>query len=62
MHRVTLAAILLMLPGCQITAERVPLMPLPEGGDPLPYNDVVQRARSQAAAMRPMTSGTDRQK
>jgi hypothetical protein len=50
MHRVTSAAFLLMLAGCQITAERVPLMPLPEGGDPLPYTDVVQRARSQAAA------------
>jgi hypothetical protein len=47
LHRV---AFLFMLTGCQVAAERVAVMPLPEEGDALSYADVVQRARFQATA------------
>jgi len=50
MYRLRCLALLLLLAGCQVTAERVAVMPLPEGGEPLAYADVVQRARFQAAA------------
>jgi hypothetical protein len=38
------------LAGCQLTAEPLPLRPLPEEGQPIPYADLVRRARLQAAA------------
>ena len=49
MRRVLLAG-LLFLPftGCQLPPERLPLMPLPEDGPPLPYGELVNRARAQA--------------
>lgn len=49
MHRLRCAALLLLV-GCQVAPEKVAVMPLPEGGEPLAYADVVQRARSQASA------------
>jgi hypothetical protein len=49
--RRTLAAVFLLTAfGCALPPERLPVMPLPEDGQPLPYADVVQRARLQAAA------------
>jgi hypothetical protein len=47
LHRV---AFLFMLTGCQVTAERVAVMPLPEEGAALSYADVLQRARFQATS------------
>jgi hypothetical protein len=49
---------LLFLPGlvlafftsCQLPPERLPLMPLPEDGPPLPFADAMTRARAQAMA------------
>lgn len=49
MSRVCLTAFfLLVFAGCQVPPERLPLMPLPEDGPPLPYADAVARARAQA--------------
>lgn len=39
---------LLLLTGCQMPPERLPLMPLPEEGAPLSFADLVARARAQA--------------
>ncbi len=50
MRRTSWLVCLLFLAGCQVPTERVPIMPLPEGGEPAPYLDIVQRARFQAAA------------
>jgi hypothetical protein len=50
MHRTVAAMILLTALGCAMPPERLPVMPLPEDGQALPYSDVVQRARMQAAA------------
>lgn len=36
--------------GCQLPPERLPVKPLPEDGPPLPYADLVLRARLQATA------------
>lgn len=36
--------------GCQLPAERLGVKPLPEDGQPLPYADMLQRARLQANA------------
>ena len=36
--------------GCQLPPERLPIKPLPEDSVPLPYADVVARARVQASA------------
>ena len=41
---------LVLLAGCQLPAERLPLMPLPEDGPPLTYAEAVARARAQAMA------------
>lgn len=41
-----LAAVL----GCQLPAERTPLRPLPEDSPPLPYSELLTRARAQASA------------
>lgn len=43
---VALAAVL----GCQLPAERTPLKPLPEDSPPVPYSELLTRARSQASA------------
>jgi len=40
----------LLITGCQVAAERVQIMPLPEAGQPVPFPDLAQRARLQAAA------------
>jgi hypothetical protein len=40
----------LCLAGCQVPAERLPLMPVAEDGQPQKYADVLARARAQAAA------------
>ncbi len=39
---------LLVVSGCQLPAERLPLKPLPEDGPPLPYAELLTRARLQA--------------
>jgi len=50
MHRARWAVLLLLLAGCQAPPERVPVMPLPQEGEPVSYADLLQRARFQAAA------------
>jgi hypothetical protein len=49
MHRTVAAFAFLTVLGCALPPERLPVMPLPEDGQPLPYGDIVQRARLQAA-------------
>ena len=41
-------ALLLSLSACQLPPERVPLQRLPENGPPLPYAELLTRARAQA--------------
>jgi predicted nucleic acid-binding Zn-ribbon protein len=41
---------LLLLSGCVAPVERVPLQPLPENGQVLPYPELLTRARAQATA------------
>jgi predicted nucleic acid-binding Zn-ribbon protein len=41
---------LLLLAGCVAPVERVPLQPLPETGQVLPYPELLTRARAQATA------------
>ncbi|HEY7426685.1 MAG TPA: hypothetical protein VH682_20790 [Gemmataceae bacterium] len=41
---------LLLLAGCVAPVERVPLQPLPENGQVLPYPELLTRARAQATA------------
>lgn len=49
MHRARyLGFILFLLAGCQLPAERLPLRLLPEDGPPLPYAELLTRARMQA--------------
>ena len=51
MNRARITALLfVILVGCQLPPERVPLKPLPENGPPQPYLDLVNRARAQATA------------
>ena len=51
MKDVLLPAIaLLLLAGCVAPVERVPLQPLPETGQALPYPELLTRARAQATA------------
>lgn len=50
MKRVLLPAMALLLAGCVAPAERVPLQPLPENGQVLPYPELLTRARAQANA------------
>jgi hypothetical protein len=45
-----LGSLLLALPSCVLPAERMPLRLLPEDGPPLPYAELLTRARLQAAA------------
>ena len=49
MKRILLAASLLLpLCACQLPPERTPLPRLPENGPPLPYAELLTRARAQA--------------
>jgi len=49
MKRILLAAsFLLPLCACQLPPERAPLQRLPENGPPLPYAELLTRARAQA--------------
>jgi hypothetical protein len=50
MRRFWLLALFLPLAGCTLPAERVPLQPLPENGQALPYPDLLTRIRAQARA------------
>ena len=43
-------AMVLILAGCHLPPEQLPLMPLPEDGPPLSYAETLARARSQAMA------------
>jgi hypothetical protein len=45
-----MGGMLLALAGCQLPAEKVALMPLPETVTPQPYAGLVSRARAQAGA------------
>jgi hypothetical protein len=49
MKRVLMAGCLVLFLGsCQVPPERVPLQRLPENGPPLPYAELLTRARGQA--------------
>jgi hypothetical protein len=49
MHRSLLVGFLsLIVASCQLPAERVPLRPLPDDAAPLPYAELLTRARVQA--------------
>jgi hypothetical protein len=49
MHRTLASGLLLIaLASCQLPAERVPLRPLAEEGPPVPYAELLTRARLQA--------------
>jgi hypothetical protein len=49
MHRVLFSGLLLIaFAGCQLPAERVPLRPLPDDAGPIPYAELLTRARVQA--------------
>lgn len=50
MRHVASASLFLLLLGCTLPPERVPLRPLPDDGTPLTYSDLIQRARLQASA------------
>lgn len=50
MKRILLSAMILMVLGCTVPAERVPLQPLPENGQVLPYAELLTRVRAQANA------------
>jgi hypothetical protein len=43
------ALVLVPLSACQLPPERAPLPPLPEDGPPLPYAQLLTRARTQAS-------------
>src|SRR5262245_23711646 len=49
MYRVLFSGLLLIaFAGCQLPAERVPLRPLPDEAGPIPYAELLTRARVQA--------------
>ena len=48
MTRILMGASLLLALGCAMPAERVPLRPLPENGQVLPYAELLTRVRAQA--------------
>jgi hypothetical protein len=48
MTRVLLSGSFLLLLGCNVPPERVPLRPLPENGQVLPYAELLTRIRAQA--------------
>jgi hypothetical protein len=43
-----LGCVLFIIASCQVPPERVPLQRLPENGPPLPYAELLTRARAQA--------------
>jgi hypothetical protein len=45
-----LAGCVLVLAGCQAPADRVPLQRLPDNGPPVPYAELLTRARVQATS------------
>jgi len=47
---VFVSSLLLVAAGCQLPADRMPLKPLAEDGPPLPFAELLTRARFQAAA------------
>jgi predicted nucleic acid-binding Zn-ribbon protein len=48
MTRILLSGTLLLMLGCAMPPERVPLRPLPENGQVLPYAELLTRVRAQA--------------
>jgi hypothetical protein len=50
MKRVLLPGLAVLLASCVAPPERVPLQPLPENGQVLPYPELLTRARAQASA------------
>jgi uncharacterized protein YwgA len=50
MTRILLSGTLLWVFGCAMPAERMPLRPLPENGQVLPYAELLTRIRAQANA------------
>jgi uncharacterized protein YwgA len=50
MKRLLLCGALVLVLGCAAPAERVPLRPLPESGQVLPYPELLTRIRAQANA------------
>jgi hypothetical protein len=48
MRRILLMGSLLFIGSCQAPPERVPVQRLPENGPPLPYAELLTRARAQA--------------
>jgi hypothetical protein len=50
MNRARALLLLLLLAGCQLPGERAPLRLLPEDGPPLPFAELLTRARAQATA------------
>lgn len=50
MNRILLSAMVLVMLGCAVPAERVPLQPLPDDVQPLPYPELLTRVRAQANA------------
>ncbi|HZT82804.1 MAG TPA: hypothetical protein VFA26_21415 [Gemmataceae bacterium] len=50
MRRHLLPFVALLAAGCQLPADRMPLKPLPEDAAPLPYAELLTRARAQDAA------------
>ena len=50
MRALCLGLSLVLAAGCAATGERMPLRPLPEDGPPLPYAELLTRARLQATA------------
>ncbi|MCS6849885.1 MAG: hypothetical protein NZ700_01790 [Gemmataceae bacterium] len=50
MSRLHVLLLVGVLVGCQTAAERMPIKPLPEEGQPWPYAELLARARLQAAA------------
>ena len=49
-RRLFLPFLLLVITGCQLPEQRTPLRPLPEDSPPLPYAELLTRARQQAGA------------
>jgi hypothetical protein len=42
--------VIVIISGCQVARERLPLKPLPEDSPPLPYAELLTRARMEAMA------------
>jgi hypothetical protein len=45
-----LGAVIVFVSGCQLSRERLPLKPLPEDSPPLPFAELLTRARMEATA------------